>query len=143
MSGAIVLSNPSLVDLQQSPITPGWILADAPRASSRLLSQSKTGNSYVMVWECTAGRFNWQYHEDEIVVIISGEVFITVDGVERRLGAGETGYFPAGTACTWRIPDVVRKVAVLQKPIPRPVYLALRVWYKLKHLMFGPVSRSL
>jgi uncharacterized cupin superfamily protein len=132
MSGSIVLSSPLAATLQQSPITREWILADEPRASSTLLSQSKNGNSYVMVWECTAGHFRWHYTEDETVIILTGEVFITTkDGVERRLGPGDTGFFPAGSTCTWRIPDRVRKVAVLQKPIPRPVYLALRVYYKI------------
>ncbi len=144
MSGTIVLSNPSLVELKQSPITSGWILADEPKASSQLLSQSRNGNTYTMVWECTAGRFNWHYNEDEIVIILSGEVFITVDnGQERRLGPGDTGYFPAGCSCMWRIPDRVRKVAVLQKPIPYPVQIGLKIWNKLKYLVAGPAVRTL
>ena len=144
MSASIIFTSPMFLELQSSPITSDWILADQPRASSRLISQSKNGNSYVMVWECTAGQFNWNYTEDETVVIVDGEVFITVNAnAERRLGSGETAFFPAGTSCKWRIPDRVRKVAVLQKPIPRPVYLALRVYYKILQKLKGNGERTL
>ena len=85
-----------------------------------------------MVWECTAGRFNWHYSEDETVVIISGEVFITSDkGEERRLGQGDMGFFPAGSSCTWRINDRVKKVAVLRKDMPLALGFGVRVWNKL------------
>jgi uncharacterized cupin superfamily protein len=50
-----------------------------------------------MVWECNAGRFIWDYGVDETVVVISGEVFITANGEkEKRLGEGDTAFFPAG-----------------------------------------------
>ena len=76
-----------------------------------------------MVWECTAGRFDWHYSEDETVVVISGEVFISTEkGEERRLGQGDMGFFPAGSSCIWRVNDRVKKVAVLRKDLPPPRY---------------------
>jgi mannose-6-phosphate isomerase-like protein (cupin superfamily) len=84
-----------------------------------------------MVWECTAGRFNWHYSEDETVVVISGEVFITAEkGDETRLGQGDVGFFPAGSSCIWRINDRVKKVAVLRKDMPIALGFGVRVWNK-------------
>ena len=46
--------------------------------------------SDIIVWECTAGRFECQYSQDEAVIIVGGEVFITDEkGEERRLGPGD------------------------------------------------------
>ena len=84
-----------------------------------------------MVWECTAGRFNWHYSEDETVVVLSGEVFITEDKAgERRLGQGDVGFFPAGSSCIWRIDDHVRKIAVLRKDMPPLLGFGVRLWNK-------------
>jgi uncharacterized cupin superfamily protein len=114
------------------PITPGWILGGLPEARAKLLATSQDKTSNIMVWECTPGRFNWQYTEDESVCIISGEVFITtVDGTERRLGQGDMAFFPAGTSCTWRVTERVRKVAFLRKDMPPLLGLGVRVWHKL------------
>jgi uncharacterized protein len=131
MSKSIVIETTALAELQASPISPDWILAGAPVARSKMLTKSLDGNSYIMVWECTAGRFNWHYTEDETVVIISGEVFITTEkGEEKRLGQGDMGFFPAGSSCTWRINDRVKKVAFLRKDLPPPLGIVVRAWHK-------------
>jgi hypothetical protein len=85
-----------------------------------------------MLWECTAGRFNWHYTDDETVVVMSGEVFIsTPDGEERRLGQSDMAFFPAGASCTWRITDRIRKVAVIRKALPLPLAFGVRAWDKV------------
>src|SRR5262245_47920666 len=92
------------VDLQPAPISPKWILAGTPQARSKTLAKSHDGTSSILVWECSAGRFNWHYSEEELAVVIHGEAFITNEkGEERRLGQGDTGFFPAGSSCTWRV----------------------------------------
>jgi uncharacterized cupin superfamily protein len=119
-------------DLGSAPISPDWVLEGSPEARSKLLAKSHDGTSSIMVWECTAGRFNWYYNEDETVVVISGEVFIsTKDGEERRLGQGDMGFFPAGSSCTWRITDRIKKVAVLRKDLPHPLGFGVRGWHKI------------
>ena len=73
----------------------------------------------VVVWECTKGRFEWQYGVNEMVHIISGEVFILdQSGDERRLGPGNTAFFPVGSRSTWRVTQDVRKLAVCHDPVP-------------------------
>ena len=93
--------------------------AGTPEARSKILARSHDRTSSIMVWECTAGRFIWHYGEDETVVVISGEVFITTGkGEERRLGQGDMAFFPAGSSCAWRVNDRIKKVAILRKDLP-------------------------
>jgi uncharacterized protein len=130
--GAIAVAATAQVDLDPSPITPGWILDGTPEARAKLLAKSQDKTSYIMAWECTPGRFNWHYTEDEVVCIICGEVFISdADGPERRLGQGDMAFFPAGSSCTWRVTECVRKVAVLRKDMPPLFGLGLRAWHRL------------
>ena len=83
-----------LSDLEPVPILPA--LAGTPAARSKVLARSRDRTSWIMVWECTAGRFIWDYGVDETVVVISGEVFITTgEEKEKRLGKGDMAFFPA------------------------------------------------
>ncbi len=119
------------IELEPSGISADWILSGTPEARSKLVAKSSDGTSYVMVWECSAGRFKWHYIEDETVTVIAGEVFITNEkGEERRLGQGDMAFFPAGTSAEWRIDNRVRKVAVLRKPLGYLLGFAVRAWYK-------------
>ena len=132
MPSSIVIAAAAATELQPAPIAAGWILSGTPEARNKMLAASDDRTAYVMVWECTPGLFNWHYDTDETLVIISGEVFITdVNDVERRMGPGDMGFFPAGSSCKWRVTNRVRKVAVLRTPLPAPLALSLRVWNKL------------
>jgi uncharacterized protein len=92
--------------------------------------------SSITVWECTAGRFNWNYSEDETVVVISGGAFITTEkDKERRLSQGDMGFFPAGSSRTWRINDRVKKVAVLRKDLPSLLGIGVRAWHKFLRII--------
>ena len=132
MSTSIVLeSAATMADLKPAPIRGDWILSGKPEARSKLLAKSHDGTSYAMVWECSAGHIKWHYPEDETVTIILGEVFITEKGEERWLGQGDMAFFPAGSSCEWRVPDRVRKVAVMRKSLGYPLGFGVRAWYKL------------
>lgn len=130
--GSIVMVNPANVELTPEPIPQEWILSGSPVARSKHLVRSRDWTSSVVVWDCTAGRFRWHYNQDEAILVLSGEAFLLLEnGSERRLGPGDVGFFPAGTTCTWRVADNIRKVAVLKENIWRPVGLGLKVWKKL------------
>jgi uncharacterized cupin superfamily protein len=132
MSKSIVIAAAASVDLEPAPISPDWILAGAPEARTRVVAKSHDRTSYVMVWECAPGRFKWHYTQDEELVVISGEVFITTEtGEERRLGPGDWALFPARSSATWRVTERFRKVAFFREPIPRPLAFCLRAWNKL------------
>jgi uncharacterized protein len=123
-----------LSDLELAPIRS--TLAGTPAARSKILARSRDRTSCIMVWECTAGRFNWDYCVDETVLITSGEAFIsTQEGEERRLGQGDMGFFPAGTSCVWRVNDHIKKVAILRHDLPPLLGISVKGWHKLLDIM--------
>jgi len=118
--------------LSASPIDDGSILEGDPVATAKLVAKSRDRLMWVSLWHCTPGTFDWRYAEDEVVYILSGEVFLSSGGgAERRLGAGDVALFPAKSACRWRVTQPLRKVAVLRKQVPRPLSLAIRAWNRL------------
>lgn len=142
MATPIIVADPATVELIAMPINPDWILEGKPEARAAFLANSADGTSKIMAWSCTAGRFNWRYSVDETVHIISGDVFITNDkGVTIHLGPGDMAFFPAGSTSMWRVPNEVRKLAVLRHAMPRWFGHALRVWNKAKDfvsVVLGP-----
>jgi uncharacterized protein len=134
----ITFADPATVALDPAPIEAGWIVEGTPQARARELARSADGTAVVVAWSCTAGRFNWHYGVDEMVHVISGEVFITDgDGVERRLGPGDMAFFPAGSRSLWHVPVAVRKLAVCRHALPKPLGFAVRAWHKLIALAVG------
>jgi uncharacterized cupin superfamily protein len=130
----ITIARPLTLELGAStaPIFPEWVLNGTPSTRTWDVTRSHDRRSNIVVWECTAGSFEWHYDSDETVVVVSGEVFITNDeGQEKRLGPGDLGFFPAGTSCMWRVPEHVRKVAVLRKTTWLPLAFVLWGWNKL------------
>lgn len=132
MSKSIVMSTPANVELVPSSIPAQWILSGTPTAWNKEIATSRDRMSQIVVWECTAGHFNWQYDKDESVVVISGEAFlIKPDGQEIRFGAGDVGFFPAGITCEWRVPGPFRKVAVMREPMWWLLAYAVKAWNRL------------
>src|SRR5262245_27711049 len=104
----------------------------SPDMRSREIARSHDRTSHVLVWDCTAGRFTWHYDKDETFIVLSGEAFITDEtDEERRIGAGDTVFFPAGTSSRWRVPNYIRKIAIMRHAMPRPVGFGVLVWSRL------------
>jgi uncharacterized protein len=134
----ITIARPLTLELGAStaPIFPGWVLNGTPSTRAWNVTRSHDRRSNIVVWECTAGSFEWHYNSDETAVVVSGEVFITNErGEEQRLGPGDLGFFPAGTSCIWRVPEHVRKIAVLRQPIWLPLAFVLWAWNKLLRMI--------
>jgi len=132
MSQPILIIAPATTELQPEAIPPDWILSGAPVARKIKLATSHDWASSIVVWDCTPGRFQWHYMQDEAVFVISGEAFlINEKGEERRFGVGDFGFFPAGTTCSWRVSEDFRKVAVLREPMWRPLGFAFKVTKKI------------
>jgi uncharacterized cupin superfamily protein len=137
MPKEIVIATPTAFELgpEATPILPNWVLSGTPSSRVKNVVRSRDWTSHVVVWECTRGKFKWHYHQDEVLVIVSGEVFITTEeGQECRLGPGDMAFFPAGSSGTWRVPERVRKVAVIRETIWWPLGLGLKIWKKLLRL---------
>ena len=128
----VTTANPATVELFSSPFPAAWVLDGAPQARATAIAHSRDGAMTVIAWSCTKGRFRWQYQVDEMAHILSGEVIITdQSGAERRLGPGDTAFFPAGSASVWQVVRDVRKIAVCHVAVPKAVGLGLRIWGKL------------
>jgi uncharacterized cupin superfamily protein len=124
------------VSMGPAAINPNWILEGNPVARNKLLFKSSDGGATSYLWDCTAGRFNWYYDVDETIYVIEGGVVVKdVAGAARRLSAGDTFFFPAGSRAEWHVEDYIRKIAFCRLPLPRPVVFAMRGYRFLKRLI--------
>ena len=122
--------------LNPSPIHPEWVIEGNPIARNKVLSSSADGTASTLIWDCTAGRFNWFYDVDETIYVIEGGVVIRdAGGAARRLSAGDTIFFPAGARAEWHVEDYIRKIAFCRAPLPRPIVFARRGYRFLKRLV--------
>jgi len=133
-------ANPYALD--PAPIPEAWILEGRPEARGKILSCSSDEMAFTVMWDCTAGRFNWVYDIDETVCIMEGGVTVRdAAGHSTTLKPGDTFFFPAGTQFHWTVTRSVRKVAFIHIPMSRKMRLARRVYHSLKAL-FRPRSRA-
>lgn len=115
-------------DLKPAPIEPSWVLAGAPAARNCVLFHASDKSAWTMLWDCTAGEFQWRYSFDETIHFLEGGVCITLPGgAPRRFGAGDVIFFPAGAVAHWKVDAYVRKLAFCQTPAPALVHLPLRL----------------
>ena len=146
MVESVVKLGVAAVNLDPSPINPGWVLEGTPVARNKLLSSSADGTASTLIWECTAGRFNWIYDIDETIYVIEGGVVVKDHGggLARRLSAGDTIFFPKGARAEWHVEHYIRKIAFCRIPLPRSVAIARRCVRFLKRLMGrGPSADSM
>src|ERR1700693_6383205 len=121
-----------------APIDASWILAAEPVARLALLSSSADGTASTYYWDCTAGRFNWYYAFDETLHILEGFVTLKAPcGSSRRVGAGDTVFFPAGSQPEWTVDKYIRKLAFCRTPLPAYLISARDVGRRLKRLLTG------
>jgi len=117
--------------LNPAPIDPTWIHEGAPVTRSRMVSRSRDGAAMTFLWDCTAGVFTWRYDSDETLYVLEGEAVLFGPDGERRIVAGDTVFFPAGTQVKWRVDKYIRKVAFVRRALPTVVALPLRVAWRL------------
>jgi hypothetical protein len=132
------------VELSSGPINPAWVLEGNPVSCNKLLSYSADGTASTMMWDCTAGRFNWHYDVDETLYIIEGSVIIKeTSGATHRLSAGDVVFFPAGSSAEWHVETYIRKVAFCRTPLPGPVVFVKRgLRYLKRRLGLGGNSEA-
>ena len=121
-----------------NPIQAAWILDGSPVARAELLSSSADGTASTYFWDCTAGRFNWFYSFDETFHILEGDVTLKYpSGVSRRVGTGDTVFFPAGSSAEWTVDRYVRKLAFCRSPLPGYLTFARHLVRRLKRAVRG------
>jgi uncharacterized cupin superfamily protein len=107
------------VELLDAPIPPSWIISGTPHARAGAIAHSPDGWASSVVWECTAGSFNWQFGWEETVVILEGSVRVVAQtGEEKILKAGDAAYFAQGTSSVWHIDSYLKKVAFTRSRVP-------------------------
>jgi uncharacterized cupin superfamily protein len=119
------------------PIRSAWILQGKPIARNKVLSTSHDGTSTTVVWDCTAGKFNWFYSIDETTYILEGSVRLKDSNGSRLVTAGDSVFFPAGSSAEWTVDTYIRKVAFLRSPLPRPLASVRRIMQRAKRLLKG------
>ena len=118
--------------LGPAPIPEAWILEGNPVARNKLLAGSSDDRASTQMWDCTAGRFNWLYDTDEVIHVLEGFAIVEdAAGARRRLQAGDTFLFPAGSRYHWTVPDYIRKVAFLHAPLSRRMQTARQIIERL------------
>jgi uncharacterized protein len=130
-------------ELKDAPIQSAWILEGNPKTRVKVLSDGSTdASAFTVMWDCTAGRFNWFYDVDETVYILEGSVTLTLpSGATRRLTAGSTYFFAHGTRAEWHVDHYIRKVAFCHSPMSAKLRLAKRLFCALKQLI-SPGSQA-
>ena len=128
MSGSEILICHSDGMLRPAPIPPLWVVQGRPTASNRILSRSKDRMAITVIWDCTAGMFNWFYDSEETIYVLEGSATLTVDGMLQPIGPGSVVVFPAGSQALWEVDHYIRKLAVFRQPVPQPLSLCMRVW---------------
>nr|WP_165937870.1 cupin domain-containing protein [Methylobacterium segetis] len=124
------------VELKPAPIEPSWIREGRPVARNATLSRSADGMASTLVWDCTAGTFDWFYDIDETIYFLEGSATIS-DGhaPPKTFRAGDVLFLPRGAVCRWQVETYVRKVAFCRRVQPRSVTLAIRVLGRLKRIL--------
>jgi uncharacterized protein len=146
---AVSIVDPRAVELKPSPIRPDWILEGHPDATSAQIDQTHDGTTHLLVWRVGAGRFNWYYDFDETITILDGEVYLTdaADAApgsrtERLLGPGDVAFFHNGSTATWRVPDHVRKIATVKRPLPAPIGTLYRIAKQARNWLMPEPARA-
>jgi uncharacterized cupin superfamily protein len=120
------------IALGPAPITPAWVRAGAPIARAAELSRSADGTSFTVIWDCTAGEFDWHYRVDETLQVLEGHAILQEPGkLPIRLGPGDVAFCPRGTTVHWHVECYIKKVAFLREIIPNPIR---RPYTMLRHL---------
>jgi len=124
------------VALDPLPINANWILEGSPVGRAKVISRSTDGTARTVIWDCTAGRFNWFYDIDETVYVLEGSALIKDHtGAARRVSAGETILFRAGSQAQWTVESYIRKIAFFRNPVPKFALLGIRIMRLLNRMM--------
>ncbi len=124
------------VELKDAPFPREWVVSGDPRARMAELSRSRDGAAVSVVWDCTAGEFDWRFGVDEWVHILEGAVEVRdEEGRWSELGPGSVALFRSGVVARWRVRGYVRKLAICRVAMPAPLGFALRAFVKLRSML--------
>ena len=116
MSASLAKKNSvSEVKLTDFPIPKNQVLEGSPVARIWVAAQSEDLKITQGVWDCTQGKFTWDYSWDESVMILEGEVTVEqVGGQTHTLKAGDFMHLPRGIKTKWFVPKYLKKTFVIR-----------------------------
>lgn len=90
------------------------VIAGAPKSSYHMLYSSKSGEFHSGIYECTPGKWQVSYSEDEFCTLIEGTVRLTGEsGETQEFTAPGSFLIPSGYKGTWEAVTPVRKFFVI------------------------------
>ncbi len=134
MRGPDILISQTDGKLHAAPIPAQWILHGEPAARNRILSRSGDGTATTVVWDCTAGSFNWLYQSEETVHILEGTATLTFGATVQVISPGSVVVFPAGSHARWDVDSYIRKLAIFRDTVPPPFSFSMRAMRRLRRL---------
>jgi hypothetical protein len=115
--------------LAPAPISGAWIRDGNPVARNKRLTGGNGTLPSTVMWDFTAGRFDWFYDDDEVAHVLEGSAVIEDSaGVRRRLQTGDTFLFPAGSRYQWNVSNYIRKIAFSYSPQSRGMRIINRIF---------------
>ena len=133
IDNSLIVTSPFTIELRPAPINPDWIIDGQPTARNAVLSTSRDGCASTILWECTAGRFEWHYDIDETIHILDGSVVLQSARMPAtRVNAGDVVFFKRGTRARWHVEGYVRKLAFCRRTEPAIVGLCRKVGRRLR-----------
>ena len=103
------------------PLPAEWVQEGAPDASGAVLSRSDDSRLIRGVWQCTPGRFSWEFSYDETLVVVSGRATVVLDTGDRvELEPGVLAFFGRGHSAVWTVHETLRKGFHADSPEPLP-----------------------
>ena len=81
-----------------------------PPRSTPMRSSAASDVYKRQIWECEPSKFQWNYDDKEICLIIEGQAkIITKNGDIYFINAGDLVEFPAGLNCEWEVTKSIKK----------------------------------
>lgn len=118
MSNA-VLNQSDAIALTDYPLSEDQIREGSPQSRIWFSAQSADRMLTQGVWDCSSGRFSWDFVWDEFVMILEGEAKITPEtGESFTLRAGDFCHFPLGLKTVWQVDRYVRKTFTIRTQEP-------------------------
>ena len=66
------------------------------------------------IWSREISEFDWHYNEEEICLVIEGEVVVKYGSKSVSFATGDLVVFPKGLSCVWQVKKPVKKYYVFQ-----------------------------
>jgi uncharacterized cupin superfamily protein len=133
MSYKLIVPGNTAVELTLAPIEPSWIIEGNPVAKNKVLSQSADRTASTIIWECSDGKFEWHYDNDETILILEGSIVLhNSEMMPTRFGPGDVVFIMRGAKVFWDVEGYVRKLAFCRRTQPPIIGLMLRIASRAK-----------